>query len=118
MKANSSSQSARATCSRFLIGRNGRSTKPRRSMSPQPGTKVTLVPPSSVKEAKAADDANPGEVTTVTHREPRTQEEKETKRSWIEIEMVDEIGAPVAGTSYRRKIFHTPAPARTPPAKG
>ena len=87
--------------------------------SPKSGKAGTPVEPADPAVAEEADKADPGEVEKVKaeqrktqsgkygsvkvppYKPPQTQEEKETKKSWIEIEMVDEEDQPVPGLAYR-----------------
>ena len=87
--------------------------------SPKSGKAGSVVPPADPKKAEEADKANPGEVDKVKaeqrqtksgkygsekvkpHKPPQTEEEKEKKKSWIEIKLVDEEGQPVPGEKYR-----------------
>jgi len=87
--------------------------------SPQSGKAGSPVSPAESAAVADADVANPGvvekvkaeqreaksgkygSVKTQPHRPPQTQEEAEQKRSWIEIELVDEQGEPVAGMAYQ-----------------
>ncbi len=88
-------------------------------MNPKSGKAGTPVDPAAPKAAEDADKADPGEVEEVKaeqrktqtgkygsekvkpYRPPQTTEEKKTKKSWIEIEMVDEEDQPVPGIAYR-----------------
>jgi hypothetical protein len=83
-------------------------------MSPKPGTEVTLVPPTAPADAVEAATADPGQVETIEkekakkekvslkpHKLPEAKEDKEKKKSWIEIEMVDGEDKPVPGVRYR-----------------
>jgi hypothetical protein len=88
-------------------------------MSPKPGTKVELIAPIAVKEAVEADEATSGAITewqketaekqkvelasvkVEPHKPAETQEEKEIKCSWVEVELVDEADKPVPGARYR-----------------
>ena len=87
--------------------------------SPKSGKAGAAVAPINPKNAEAADQANPGEVEKVKadqrqaqtgkygsvktkpYKPPKTGQEEETEKSWIEIELVDEDGRPVAGAEYR-----------------
>jgi type VI secretion system secreted protein VgrG len=87
--------------------------------SPKDGKAGTAVSPADPKEALEADKADPGEVEKIkaeqrqtktgkygtapveAYQPPQTKEEKEKKKSWIEIELVDEEGKPVPGEKYR-----------------
>ena len=78
-----------------------------------------MVPPAEPDVAQDADQADPGQVEQVKagqresksgkygsspakpYKPPETQEEAEQKKSWIEIEMVDEDDKPVPGETYR-----------------
>ncbi len=83
-----------------------------------PGVPGMLVPPTAPTEAEIADNADPGskEPTYKQQRERQsaaeqaaaaspshdpTSEENKQKKGWIEIELVDETGKPVAGEKYR-----------------
>ena len=90
--------------------------------SPKSGSAPSAVSPAEPKKAEEADKADPGEMTQVKarqmeeqtgkygtapvqpHKQPKTQEEKEKKKSWIEIVMVDEEGKPVVGEKYRATL--------------
>ena len=87
--------------------------------SPKSGTPCTLVTPVAPPQAQEADKANPGEMTQIKTEQRKTQSGKygsvpikahktsandkddETKKSWIEIELVDKKNKPVAGEPYR-----------------
>jgi hypothetical protein len=87
--------------------------------SPKNGTAGFIVSPADPGAAQDAVDAQAGEVTAAQATpgqepppwnsqdlspykppEQQTEEEKEEKTDWIEIELVDETGQPVAGESY------------------
>jgi len=86
--------------------------------SPKDGTAGSIVSPKAPKAAQEADKADPGEVEkikaeqlktktgkygsvkTEPYKPPETAEEKEKKKSWIAIVMMDEAGQPVAGQAY------------------
>ncbi len=88
-------------------------------MNPKSGKAGTPVKPAEPKKALEADKADPGEVekikvqqaktqtgkyspaTAKPYKPPQTKEEKETKKSWIEIELVDEEDNPVPGERYQ-----------------
>ena len=87
--------------------------------SPKSGSAGSAVSPADPKAAEEADKANPGEVEEVKaeqiktktgkygsekitpHKPPQTKEEKQKKKSWIEIELLDENAKPAAGQGYR-----------------
>jgi len=87
--------------------------------SAKSGTAGSPVPPGNPKQAEEADQADPGEVEQVKaqqrqtrtgkygavsakpYKPPQTKEEKAKKKSWIEIELVDEENEPVPGEAYR-----------------
>jgi hypothetical protein len=81
--------------------------------SPKDGKAGSAVSPTDPKEAKEADKANPGEVDRIKAEEHKTQAGKygsvkttpykkdPEKKSWIEVELVDEEKKPVAGEAYR-----------------
>jgi type VI secretion system secreted protein VgrG len=87
--------------------------------SPQSGNAPNAVSPAAPKEAVEADKANPGEVTKAKGAEGQsgtggggggagsskphnpTEEDKKTKKSWIEIVLVDMENKPVPGEPYR-----------------
>jgi hypothetical protein len=91
-------------------------------MTKKDGKAGTAVAPAEPKVAEEADKADPGEVAEIKARQreqkagkygaqkatpfkPPTKEEiKEKKLVWIEIEMVDEAGAPVAGEKYKIEL--------------
>ena len=92
--------------------------------------------PADPKQAEDADDANPGEVEkikaeqqqtqsgkygsvqTQPYKPPQTQEEKEQKKSWIAIELVDEENSPVPGEAYRITLPDGPVIEGTLDEKG
>ena|SRR5437867_65437 len=87
--------------------------------SPKSGNAGSAVSPADPKEAQEADKADPGEVEQVKaeqrqaqagkygtakskpHKPPESEDEKEKKKSWIEIELVDEDDKPVPGEKYK-----------------
>jgi hypothetical protein len=89
--------------------------------SPKSGTAGSAVAPTDPVEAQEADQADPGEVEKAKAEQIRTQtgkygsakskgrkpgdesseENKDQKRSWIEIELVDKKNKPVPGEPYR-----------------
>ena len=91
-------------------------------MTKKDGKAGTAVAPAEPKAPEEADSADPGEVAEVKARQreqkagkygsqkskpfkPPTKEEiKEKKLVWIEIEMVDEAGEPVAGEKYKIEL--------------
>src|SRR3954471_12650980 len=88
-------------------------------MSPKNGKAGSAVSPAEPQVALEADKANPGEiekvkasqreakagkygsVSSAPHKPPASKEEKAIKKSWIEIELVDNKKKPVAGEAYR-----------------
>ena len=81
--------------------------------SPKSGNAGSAVSPTEPKESQEADKANPGEVEDVKAQQRQTQSGKygstkikpykkdPKKKSWIEIELVDEDKNPVPGEKYR-----------------
>jgi type VI secretion system secreted protein VgrG len=81
-------------------------------MNPKSGKAGTPVDPAEPKAAEEADQANPGEVEKVKAEQRETKSGKygskpvkpykrdPKKKSWIEIEMVDEEDQPVTGQRY------------------
>jgi hypothetical protein len=81
--------------------------------SPKSGTAGSAVSPADPAEAKEADKADPGEVDKIKAEQRKTQSGKygsvqvkpyvpdPEKKSWIEIELVDEDDNPVPGVAYR-----------------
>ena len=87
--------------------------------SPKSGNAGSAVSPADPKDPQEADKADPGAVEKAKaeqeqtqsgkygseqikpYKPPQTAEEKEKKKSWIEIEMVDEDKNPVPGEAYR-----------------
>lgn len=85
--------------------------------SPKSGSAGSAVSPAASAAAEEADKANPGEVEKVkaaqrqaaagkygkakvpAHKPPKHADKEKT--SWIEIELHDENGKPVAGQGYR-----------------
>ncbi len=88
-------------------------------MNPKSGKAGKPVPPAEPQSALEADTADTGEVaklkaeqsrtqtgkygspTVKPYKPPETQQEKEQKRSWIEIKLVDEEDQPVPGEPYQ-----------------
>ena len=88
-------------------------------MSPKSGSAGTPVDPAAPDEAMEADGADPGvieetkaeqrksktgkygAVSLKPKKDPATSEEKKEKKSWIEIELRDDEGQPMAGEPYR-----------------
>lgn len=88
-------------------------------MSPKSGKAGSAVTPIDPTKAEEADVADPGEVEKIKaeqiqkksgkygstpvkgNKPPASQEEKEAKRSWVEVEMIDETDKPVPGVRYR-----------------
>lgn len=87
--------------------------------SPKNGQAGSLVPPAKPKQALEADQADPGEVEEVKSDQIKTgtgkygsmpikalspnqsaDDDGPEKQAWIEIELVDEEGKPVAGEGY------------------
>lgn len=87
--------------------------------SPKSGSPGSAVSPAEAKKALEADKANPGEVDKAKKAESQsgaggdgggtgsakphkpTEEDKKTKKSWIEIVLVDVENRPVPGEPYR-----------------
>jgi|SRR5882672_600680 len=87
-------------------------------MNPKSGKAGNAVAPAEPAKADDADDADPGKVEeaktaqaqektgkygaaqATPHKPPEEDDETTTKKSWIEIELVDEAKAPVPGESY------------------
>ena len=81
-----------------------------------------MVAPTEPKQAEEADTADPGEVETVKaeqrktqsgkygsvavkpYKPPQTNAEKQQKKSWIEIKLLDEENRPVPGEPYEIKL--------------
>jgi hypothetical protein len=90
--------------------------------SPKSGQAGTPVAPTAPAAAEEADKANPGEVEKAKAEQrqtqsgkygavksppfkpPKTDEEKQRKTSWIEIELVGEDDKPIGGQAYRVKL--------------
>lgn len=88
-------------------------------MTKKSGTAGSIVQPLAPKAAVEAANADPGAVTSASsktttgksgkltqppvkpYKPPETQEEKERKCSWIEIEMVGEDDKPIAGERFQ-----------------
>ena len=91
-------------------------------MSPKSGKAGSAVAPAAPKAPDEADTADPGDVAQVKARQreqkqgkygsqkikpfkpPEKTEENAKKLSWIEIELLDALGNPVAGETYRVKL--------------
>ncbi|MFZ4573571.1 MAG: hypothetical protein ACOYN0_04190 [Phycisphaerales bacterium] len=86
--------------------------------SAKSGKGGSAVAPAAPEEAKAADNADPGEISeakakaaetgkgkyapvTTKAFKPPTPEEAKVKTSWIEIELIDEADQPVPGEAYK-----------------
>jgi type VI secretion system secreted protein VgrG len=87
--------------------------------SPKSGKAGTAVEPTDPNEAQDADKADPGEVEQIKaeqrqtkagkygsvkvrpYKPPQTKEEKNLKKSWIAIRMVDQEDRSVPGERYR-----------------
>lgn len=76
--------------------------------SPRNGQAATLVPPAAPLEAADADRDRPGgidaEAGLAPHKPPATPREQQQKTSWIEIELTDKQGRPIAGEAYRIEL--------------
>lgn len=90
-------------------------------MNPKSGKACKLVPPADPAEVFDADNANPGRVaeakaeqiqqgkgkygqTKVKPFKAESGEQEEEEVSWIEIELHDESGQPVAGEEYEIEL--------------
>jgi uncharacterized protein (DUF2345 family) len=91
-------------------------------MGKKSGKAGGAVPPAAPKKAEDADIADPGKVAEIKaeqaktksgkygsekvkpHKPPQTKEEKQQKKSWIEIQLEDEEGNPIPGKPYRIKL--------------
>ncbi len=87
-------------------------------MTPKSGKPGSRVAPAAPTQAEEADKADPGAVAEAKaeqsqsqsgkygsekaepFKEPKTEEEKQARPGWIEIEMVDESDKPVPGVAY------------------
>lgn len=81
--------------------------------SPKTGNAGSAVTPADPTEAQEADNADPGEVETIKAEQQQAQAGKygavklkpckpdPEKKSWIEIELVDEEKQPVPGERYK-----------------
>ncbi len=88
-------------------------------MGKKSGNAGSPVSPAAPDAAEDADIADPGKMAEIKaeqlekkegkygseqvkpHKPPATEEEAEQKKSWIEIEMVDEEDEPVPGEKYK-----------------
>jgi type VI secretion system secreted protein VgrG len=90
-------------------------------MNPKSGKAGSAVPPAEPKKAMAADLADPGAMAKIKAEERRrkagkygetplkslkadedgSDEDRDKKKSWIEIELVDDHKDPVPGEKYR-----------------
>jgi hypothetical protein len=85
-------------------------------MNAKDGNAGTPVPPAAPKRPDAADSADPGEVSQAKADQIEKKQGKygstplkphkpdETKKSWIEIELVDEEDQPVPGERYKIEL--------------
>jgi type VI secretion system secreted protein VgrG len=113
-------------------------------MNPKDGKAVTCVKPTAPGKAVDADDADPGEIAKTKAREREQQkgkygstpvkpfkpaaddagaesasEAKEPpKDGWVEVELVDEAGKPVAGARYEVTLPDGSVASGTLDAKG
>ena len=87
-------------------------------MNPMSGKAGTPVSPAGPKKPDPADLADPGQMASIKaeqqkkgqgkygstpvkpYKPPQTEEEKERKKSWIEIELVGEDKKPIPGERY------------------
>lgn len=81
--------------------------------APKSGNAPGAVSPADPKKAIDADKANPGEMdreagnrkdgsaSGEAYKPPSSQDERERKISWIEIEMVDQEDQPLPGVPYK-----------------
>jgi hypothetical protein len=88
-------------------------------MGKKSGKAGNAVPPAAPPKAEGADVADPGKVAEIKaeqlktqsgkygsqkvkpYKPPETEEEKQQKTSWIEIELVGEDDEPIPGEKYR-----------------
>jgi type VI secretion system secreted protein VgrG len=85
--------------------------------SPKSGSPGTIVPPTDPVEAHDADDAIPGDVeaakasqreagtgkygsTPVTPHQNVPDADNPDKKSWIEVQLIDDVDEPVPGARY------------------
>jgi len=113
-------------------------------MNPKSGTACTSVDPTLPDEVVAADDADPGKVATAKAEQIQKKEgkygskpikpfkpkdpdseassdsdqEQAEKKSWIEIELVDDDNKPVAGEKYEITLPDKTVAKGTLDAKG
>mgnify|MGYP000134853111 CR=1 FL=1 len=93
-------------------------------MKAKGGKSISAVAPPKPAEAFGADDSDPGKIAEVkaeqakkkagkygstglpAHKAPKnqTEEEKQEKTSWIEIELLDEEDKPVPGEKYEIEL--------------
>lgn len=87
-------------------------------MTPKSGQAPSLVAPAAPKEAVDADNADPGEVAKAKAEQLQTKSgkygeqkaptfqgsESDEKKSWIEIQMLDETDKPVPSVRYEIKL--------------
>src|SRR2546423_1119799 len=103
--------------------------------SPKSGSAGSAVTPADPDTPEEADKADPGEVEEIKaeqrptkrgkygsgkgkpYQPPESKEEKK-KKSWIEIEMVDEDGKPVVGMEYQVKMSDDSVKSGTLDEKG
>ena len=88
-------------------------------MNPKSGKAGKIITPAKPAKAEDADVADPGKVSEAKAQQAQThtgkygapqlkphkpssesQEQQQQKKSWIEIELVDEANEPVAGEAY------------------
>jgi hypothetical protein len=116
-------QLCRIRLMRLRIEGNGRQFSDAVSLdfmpSPKSGTAGTAVEPADPADAQEADKADPGEVEKIKAEQrqtnqgkyasektkplkpPENKEEAEKRKSWIEIELLDDKKKPMAGEPYK-----------------
>lgn len=67
---------------------------------PKSGTAGTLVAPAPPRSAVDADNAIPGDAEKNRPITPPVHKPDPKKTGWVEVAMLDEDGAPVAGMAY------------------
>jgi type VI secretion system secreted protein VgrG len=88
--------------------------------SPKDGSPGSLVSPTAPTVAEKADTADPAQVETLKQQQRQTNtgkygskkvkshkknsEENKNKKNWVEVELVDDSGAPVPGEAVEIKL--------------
>lgn len=85
--------------------KSGKAGSPVTPTDPANAMQADQADPGAVEQVKAdqrqAKTGKYGSTSTKPYKPPKTNEEKAKKKSWIEIQMIDEEKQPVPGRKYR-----------------